>query len=244
MTERSEDMEIPEIVGSKDLREVFKGKTVQGTFFINNIEFHQFRANSIESLIAQINARENEAYVTAAIDDGYHLVLEAHSPAQILLRSGPAYVEAPAVGTDATAQAVRAAIEATKEGDKEQKNTILEDLGLESTHDTMEQPAPYGMQAGMTAEDRKKARHDRAVARGAIRGVTEPVENVGSGSRAVPSVGTEDGNRKFNPVTPAGKLTATPAQKSDNGWAPGANNPTFQVAPASNSDREPTANDL
>ena len=161
---------IPEIVGSNDLRDVFEEKgEVKGSFFINNVEFHQFRANSIESVLAQINAKEAVAFVTASIDDGYHLVLEAHSPAPILVRAGSAYVEAPIVGGEATA-VVKAMIDASRDEKKEPKNTVLEDLGLEATHDIKEVRAPYQMAPGMNADDRAKARYERAVASGAIRG--------------------------------------------------------------------------
>ena len=228
--------QIPEIVGSKDLREVFEEKgEVKGSFFINNIEFHQFRANSIENVLAQINAKEAEAFVTASIDDGYHLVLEAHSPAPILIRQGRAYVDTPPVGGEAAA-AVKAAIEATKDEKKEPKNTVLEDLGLEATHDTQEARAPFQLPPGMNAEDRQKARHERAVARGAIRGMPAQAASTGSASRAVPQAGSHDENRRYNPITPADRMPRSPDRQE--------NNPVVQVAPSSNSDRQPTADDL
>lgn len=235
--------EIPEIVGSNDLRKMFADKgEVKGSFFINNIEFHQFRANSIENLLAQINAKENEAFVSASIDDGYHLVLEAHSPAPILVRAGAPYVETPPVGGEAAA-AVKAAIDAThanQRDDRERdlrKNTILEDLGLEATHDTEDQPIPGAIGPGLNEEERRKRRYERAARSGAIRGM--PATNPsGSGSRAVPQSGSRDDNRRFNPVTPADHTSWMEDGSKDK------NNPTVQVAPSSNSDRQPTMDDL
>lgn len=250
--------EIPEIVGSKDLRQVFAEKgELKGSFFINNIEFHQARFNSPESVIGLINAKENEAYVTASVDDGFHLVLEAHSPAPIVIRPGKEYIETPPVGdAAATGAAVKAAIEATKADTdkKETKNTILEDLGLPIDKEASSQPVPGGMSAGLKADERHKRRHAAAVARGAIRGVPDaPAQSAGSGSRLVPSTAGADDNRRFNPVTPADKVMPPggfPPNPQDNagrvalGPSPWENNPKVQVAPSSNSDGQPTMDDL
>lgn len=242
-------MEIPEIVGSKDLREVFKEKgRIRGSFYINNVEFHQFEANSIENLVAAINAKEDQAFVTASIDDGYHLVLEAHSPAPILLRAGNAYVDVP-TGNDATANAVGETVRSIiaeershqDHGDREDrkhKNTVLEDLGLEATKGHDHHAAPGSMQAGLNAEKRKEARMQRAAQRGAIRApslIKQPPAV--QGSRAVPQSasvqGAESNDARFNPVP--GKTVPPMVDWSDKQQ----NNPDFQLAPASNSDRQP-----
>jgi hypothetical protein len=249
----NENMEIPEIVGSKDLRDVFTDKgEVKGSFFINNVEFHQFRATTVEGVIGAINARQKEAFVTASIDDGFHLVLEAHSPAEILIRPGQPYVETTAANVDATAQAVRAAIEASQPSKEPVKNTVLEDLGLDVTHDIKNAPAPYGMQPGMNADDRKRARYERAVKSGAIKAnldISGQNETKSDRSVSVPQLsGGADDNRRYNPVTPADKTMPAGGFTADDdgrgGWEPGANNPKVQVAPSSNSDRQPTMDDM
>jgi hypothetical protein len=194
--------EVPEIVGSRDLREVFdKGRTLKGGLFINGVEIQPFEANGISGLLASLNAQANRTFVDASIDDGYRLVLEARSPGPISIRAGRAY-SAPAPAGDAgTAQAVAAAIRETK-GDKadEAKNTILDDLGLDATDDRqMAAASPMHPAAGMTAEQRHKARHERAMAAGAIRGFVPLTDRLGNQpQRTARDTRSED--ERFNPT--------------------------------------------
>lgn len=243
--------ELPEIVGSKDLRETFKDNgRVRGSFFINNVELHQFEANSITGLLAALNARSSETFVTASIDDGYHLVLEANSPSDIAIRAGQSYQEPPPPAGD-TAAAVKAAVREVMqeqrrkdENKKGDENTVLDDLGLEATDkgDTgVAGSAGDMVPAGMSAEDRRKARHERAVAAGAIRGLpADLAKQDWHGSRAVPQGGRggrDQQDRRFNPIgDDRTKLPGSPFMED-------ANNPQFQRAPSSNSDRQPTVHD-
>lgn len=157
----------PEIVGSKDLRESFKERgRIRGSFSINGYEFHQFETNSIDNLVALLNGRSAYTHVKASIDDGYHLVLEANSPAPISIRLGDAFVEPPpAAGSANVADEViqklkTAADEHNAKGDDgKPKNTILEDIGLEATDDA-EVPAVGATAPGPSADERKKARED------------------------------------------------------------------------------------
>ncbi len=202
----AKENEIPEIVGSRDLREIFdQGRTVRGGLIINNVEVPAFSANGISGILSAINAVSDRSFVDASIDDGYHLVLEARSPSPISIRAGGMYQDPPpAPGTtDSTAQAVAAAIRETKkDGEEEKKNTILEDLGLSATDDrSAERSNPVSVHppAGMTAEQRHKARHERAVAAGAIRGFTPMVDRQGNApERRTLDNRTED--ERFNPV--------------------------------------------
>lgn len=196
--------EIPEIVGARDLREVFDGnRSVRGGLFINNVEVPAMSVNGISALLAAINSVSSRSFVDASIDDGYHLVLEARSPAPISIRAGAIYQEPPpAPGTvDASAQAVTTAIREGRRGDRDERNTILDDLGLEAT-DGQEQPqaaGPAHPAAGMTAEERHKARHERAMAAGAIRGYQPMTNRQGNlPERAVREDRTED--ERFNPT--------------------------------------------
>lgn len=162
-----EDDDFPEIVGSKDLRESFADNgRIQGSFFINGYEFHQFETNSIDNLIALLNGKSGYTHVKASIDDGYHLVLEANSPAPISIRAGEAYVAQPLLGTGDVAEQVLAKLktaadkDASKGEDGKPKNNVLEMLGLEATDDATS-GAPVGeIPAGPSAEDRKKAREE------------------------------------------------------------------------------------
>lgn len=240
------DQEIPEIVGSADLRQVFKEKgRVRGSFFVNNIEFHQFEATSIEGLLAAINARANQTHVDASIDDGYHLVLEARSPAPIIVRTGRPYVDAPAPGGgDAAEQVLQRLNQAADKSQKDSNpNTVLQDLGIDG-HDQSDtsqavpgQPAP-----GMSAEDRRKARYQRAAASGAIRGVPPEMlqQQTYDGPRRVPqgagSAGPDE-QRRYNPVTPEDRALAGVSPASQQ------NNPDRQKSPVVNSDHQPTYSD-
>lgn len=151
---KDETADCPEIVGSKDLRESFKERgRLRGSFSINGYEFHQFESNGIDNLLALLNAGSASTHVKASIDDGYHLVLEANSPAPISIRAGEAFVEPPpAAGT---------VVVAAKEEDGKPKNTILEDLGLTATDDA-EAPAVGAVPPGPSAAERKKAREEAA----------------------------------------------------------------------------------
>lgn len=164
-----EDQDCPEIVGSKDLRESFADNgRIRGSFFINGYEFHQFESNSIDNLISLLNAKSGNTHVKASIDDGYHLVLEANSPAPISIRAGEPYVDVPAAVGGDTADQVLAKLKAeadkgaTKGDDGKPKNNVLELLGLEATDDAVS-GAPVGeIPPGPTADERKKARDERA----------------------------------------------------------------------------------
>lgn len=192
-----ENEDCPEIVGSKDLRESFKdGARVRGSFFINGYEFHQFESNGIDNLIALLNAKQGYTHVRASIDDGYHLVLEANSPAPISIRGGAAYVDVPAAGsTDAAEQVLQklktaADKDAAKGDDGKPKNTVLEALGLEATEDSAEAPVAGMVRAGPSAEDRKKAREDaKNSATGAVQGQTNETPT----DQSSPITGSGDG---------------------------------------------------
>lgn len=197
--------EIPEIVGSRDLRETFdRGRSVRGGLFINGAEIQPFSANGITGLLAALNAQSNRTFVDAAVDDGYRLVLEARSPGPISIRAGGVYTEPAVQPVDPGAKAVADAIAAgRRQHDDEPKNTILDDLGLEATGDRSAEgksgPAVAHPPAGMNAEDRHKARHERAVAAGAIRGYTPRTDVQGNlPERKVLDTRTED--QRFNPT--------------------------------------------
>jgi hypothetical protein len=172
-TFEDEDFDCPEVVGSKDLREAFKEKgRLRGSFSVNGYMFRQFEATTIENLLGQINAHQAEAHVDASIDDGYHLVIEARSPAPIVIVLGPAYEEVPSPMMDPQTHKIVEAIKAdrdTREKDKDRdhdrpKNTILDDLGLSATeHDTdkPETAAPGTPAPGLTADDRRKRREEQ-----------------------------------------------------------------------------------
>lgn len=161
-----EDDSCPEIVGSKDLREVFKEKDrLRGSFSINGYMFNQFETNSIENLLGQLEDKAGFTHVKASIDDGYHLVLEANSPALIVLVLGPAYVEPTLPISGGIADEVLSKMEQkygrNREGESKPAtaNTILEDLGLPES-DTKDNPAavPGVPPPGMSADERQKAR--------------------------------------------------------------------------------------
>lgn len=171
-----EDFDCPEIVGSKDLREAFKEKgRLRGSFSINGYMFRQFEATTIENLLAQINNHQAEAHVDASIDDGYHLVLEARSPAPIVIAAGPAFEEAPSATVDPQTHKIVEAIKADRDArddkkrdDDKPKNSILDDLGLSETEQDGDNPqaaAPGTPAAGMTAEERRKRREETGRAR-------------------------------------------------------------------------------
>lgn len=153
-----------EIVGSKDLRESFKDTgRIRGSFFINHIEMHQFEANSPASVAAQINAKTGQHFVTAEIDDGGHLVLIDKSGADIAIRQGEPYSEAPPISTGDVGRDVVRNLrheEERRRGD-DGKNHILEMLGLEATAEAGADvtPAP-GFETGRSAEDREKEYQD------------------------------------------------------------------------------------
>lgn len=228
-----EDDNCPEIVGSSDLREAFKEKgRLRGSFSINGHMLSQFETNSIENLIAQLNAKSGSTFVDASIDDGYHLVLEAHSPAPIVIALGPPYTDPPARGGDTATDVVnKLKSEAEQHGRRDEndrnRNTILEDLGLEATEQDAEKGtlAPGTPPPGMSAEDRKKAREERQSRpeAGAIQGQTaelptNPTSPIGSpGGPAGEIAGTQrsgqgagysakpDGTPPV-PGTPAGRV--------------------------------------
>lgn len=256
--DQHDEMEIPEIVGSKDLRESFKEHgRIRGSFFINNVELHQFEANSPEGLVATLNAREWATFVHASIDDGHHLVLEAHSPAPILIRAGAPYVETPPAGdhqAQAIGDAVKKAIEETrtkddKDKDKKPKNDVLELLGLDGAAKEQDKKQADAAKSGDNSQsdrdpvkERRIARHQRAVASGAIRGMPKDLAKEASqppaqglqGSRPVPQgAGSEpDEQRRFNPVKPEDRAPPTIPKTRQN-------NPDYQLAPGPNSDHQP-----
>jgi hypothetical protein len=209
-----EDHECPEVVGSTDLRDVFKDKErLRGSFSINGYMFNQFETNSIDNLLAQLHAKEGMTHVMATIDDGYHLVLEAKSPAPIVIHRGSAYQEVPPAGGDPVANQVVERLKAEANAryradeEREPKNTILEDLGLSETQHEADKPAAPGVPApGSTAEERKKRReHHAKIAKGEIPPETPapipagqtPLENV-SNSPDTPISGTGDTNRTLD----------------------------------------------
>lgn len=161
-----EDQKPKEIVGSKDLRETFKDKDrVRGGFAINGVEFHNFEANSPASVVSGINGKTGSSGVTASIDDQGHLVLENNSNRDIRISLGKSFDEAPKpasgdVATDVLNK-LKDAGEKMQKGDEENKNTILDDLGLEATEEAGgEVAARPGFETGASAEDRQKARED------------------------------------------------------------------------------------
>lgn len=215
--------EIPEIVGSRDLREVFdKQGAVRGGLFINNVEIQPFSASGISALLGALNAQADRTFVDASIDDGYHLVLEARSPGPIRIRAGGIYQEPPpAPGTtDSTAQAVAAAIKETKAKEGERpKNSILEDLGLEATDERSAVVSGAAHpSAGMSADERHKARHERAMAAGAIRGYPQRTDVHGNlpQKRVVDDRTNEE---RFNPTPSERRLPGQGVSK------PGATRP-------------------
>lgn len=199
----TKENEIPEIVGSRDLREAFdQGRTVRGGLFINNVEVPAFSANGIAGLLASINVVSNRSFVDASIDDGYHLVLEARSPGPISIRAGAVYQEPQTAPVDPGAKAVADAISAGRRDRDEPKNTILEDLGLDATDDRSAErsgPVVAHPPAGMNAEDRHKARHERAMASGAIRGYSPQTDRQGNQPQASQR-DTRNETERFNPV--------------------------------------------
>lgn len=166
--DENEDQDDFELVGSKDLRESFKEKgRLRGSFSINGHEFHQFESNSPANLVALLNAKQNYTHVFAEIDDGGHLVLTGNGPSEIRIAQGAPYEEvAPAGGGDVAEQVLAklkqaADKDASKGDDGKPKNTILEDLGLETTKSDDsdgQQAAQPGFETGASADDRKKAR--------------------------------------------------------------------------------------
>lgn len=244
----AKDMEIPEIVGSKDLRETFKdGGKVRGSFFINNVELHNFEANSIPALLALINAKSVMHHVDASIDDGYHLVLEARSPGPISIRNGAPYQEAPSAtsGQNSADEVMRKLSEAAdrqKGGDKKQES-VLEMLGLEETNQTDNSAGSggYPVPPGMKKEDREYLRYQRAVASGAIRGLpAEIAQRHYDGPRLVPQggAGYDENQKRFNPIPGDPPPSAFVPKPDDT-----RNNPLFQKSPVVNSDHQPTYTD-
>lgn len=184
-----EDVDCPEIVGTKDLRESFKDAgRIRGSFFINGYEFHQFESNSIQNLIALLNAKSDYTHVKASYDEGYRLVLEAKSPAPISIRAGEPYVEPPAAASGNVADDVVTKLRRDKASDEDKsKNTVLELLGLEPTDDATS-GAPLGeIPAGPTADERKKAREEARAA--AAAGQTDEVPT----NQSAPITGSGDG---------------------------------------------------
>jgi hypothetical protein len=178
-----------ELVGSKDLRESFKDTDrIRGSFFINGVELHQFEANSPASVVAQINAKSNQHFVTAEIDDGGHLVLIERSGAEIMIRDGAAYVDVAPASTGDAAKDVLASLrheqEQHRKGEDKDKNTILEALGLEANDRTADaqagndQAAPtrLGFETGLSAEDRRKRWEDE-------QGLSNPARGPSGGAR-------------------------------------------------------------
>jgi hypothetical protein len=245
----AKDMEIPEIVGSKDLRETFKdGGKVRGSFFINNVEMHNFEANSIPALLALINAKSVMHYVDASIDDQYHLVLEARSPGQISIRNGAPYQEAPSAtsGQNSADEVMRKLSEAAdrqKKGDDKKQESVLDMLGLEETEAAASTAGQggYPFPAGMKKEDREYLRYQRAVASGAIRGMPQELANRHyDGPRLVPQggAGYDENQKRFNPIPgdpPPAAFVPNPDETR--------NNPLFQKSPVVNSDHQPTYTD-
>lgn len=162
-----------EMVGSADLREVFKEHgRVRGNFFINGIEMHQLEANSPASLVSQINAKQSGHFVTAEIDDGGHLVLIDHSGADIMVREGSPYADPPPTSTGDAARDALLALKGEAErqnrhGGREKPKGITEMLGLEANDKSQEAGGPNvqpGFETGASAEDRKK-RHEENIQR-------------------------------------------------------------------------------
>lgn len=164
--EDDEDTDPRELVGSKDLRKTFEDKgRVRGSFFLNGVEFNQFEANTPASVCEQINSRSDRTGISAEIDDKGHLVLVNSAPQDISVKLGAPYAEAPAATTgDAAKDALNALkTEAEKQKKGEDKNTILDDLGLKATKGEEKDGGAVrpGFETGSSAEDRKKAREEQ-----------------------------------------------------------------------------------
>lgn len=232
-----ENEDCPEIVGSKDLRESFKdGARVRGSFFINGYEFHQFESNGIENLIALLNAKQSYTHVRASIDDGYHLVLEANSPAPISIRGGAAYVETPAAGGgDAAEQVLQRLKTAADKDEAEDKASVLDALGLEATEDDVEAPVVGMTPAGPTAEERKKAREDAKTGSSPSAGTAGQTDEIPT-NQSAPITGSGDGAKMADGRDRTGQgagystkpdgtplVRGTPAYEAGQGTDPAAN---------------------
>lgn len=150
-----------EIIGSKDLRESFKDQDrIRGSWFINDIEMHQFDANSPASVVAQINAKTGAHFVTAEIDDGGHLVLIDKSGAKIRIGQGAAYVETAPIVTGNVGADVAAHLDHRDRHRDDRGNHVLELLGLDETANKTKDTGYVrpGFETGRSAEERRKAR--------------------------------------------------------------------------------------
>jgi len=159
-TENTRFPEPKEIVGSKDLREVFEeNNNLQGSFFINGVEFAQFNANTPASVVNQINAKTGATHVRAEIDDQGHLVLIDRSGADIAIRKGaPNASTMPMASGDAVKDFVAAMRYVRDEEKREEEGDLLEMLGLEATEDGTgrdDMPVRPGFETGLSADDRR-----------------------------------------------------------------------------------------
>lgn len=152
-----------ELVGTKDLREAFKERSIRGSFFINGVEMHQFEANSPAVAIALINAKTSAHHITAEIDDQGRLVLTDMSGADVMLRDGAPWMDTPPLSTGDAAKDISAQMRHDRE--KEQRSdepAVLEQLGLPVTDKTDNvQGAQPGFGVGRSAEERQKAHDER-----------------------------------------------------------------------------------
>jgi hypothetical protein len=160
---RSTDTRNPEpfeLVGTKDLRESFKdGQRIRGSFSINGVEMHQFDANTPASVVTQINAKTDQHYLTAEIDDGGHLVLVDRSGAEPVIRMGAPWQDAPPVSSGDAVKDFIAAQKAIRDEEKgEKRGNVLEQLGLADAGNDREQDGNIepGFETGLSAEERKE----------------------------------------------------------------------------------------
>lgn len=213
-----------EIVGSKDLRESFKDQDrIRGSFFINNVEMHQFEANSPASVVHQINHRSSAHFVHAEIDDGGHLVLVDKSGAPIMIRAGAAYVEPGPQSTGDVAKDVLSNLKHESEKRRrEDKNDIIEALGLESTDKGAEENGSgdrAGFETGRSAEEREKARaegegrHDGPAGSGINRaGATQIPSNPTPGDASGAGGKLDDGRGRTGTGGGSGETSASTIQ--------------------------------
>lgn len=114
-----------EVVSSRPIADALKERDgwLRGSWSLNGVALRNFETNSPDNLVAQLNARRAETGVTAELEDG-RLKLSHKSAAPILIEAGPGYQPPNKPGEKPEAPA---------------KNTVLEDLGIEETHEQNEE---------------------------------------------------------------------------------------------------------
>lgn len=160
---RSTDTRNPEpyeLIGTKDLRESFKdGQRVRGSFFINGVEMHQFDASTPAGVVSAINAKTDQHYLIAEIDDGGHLVLVDRSGAEPVIRLGAAWQDPPPATTGDTVRDMLAVQKYMREQEQgEKRGNVLELLGLDDAGSDREQDGIVepGFETGLSADERQE----------------------------------------------------------------------------------------